>query len=128
MQSMSDYHLAKRRFVEGVWEGIVTRQRADAPAPRIEVTHQGRPLPDVALTEDPEGQHWDLAVPVPANVLGDGAQVFLITDVASDTLLDSFAIIAGEVLADDLHAELQLLRAELDMLKRAFRRHCLAAR
>jgi hypothetical protein len=26
---------------------------------------------------------------------------------------------------DDLRAEVDLLRAELDMLKRAFRRHCL---
>lgn len=122
---MSDYHIAKRRFVEGVWEGIVTRKRADSPAPKIEVTHQGRPLVDVTLTDDPDGRHWDLTVPVPANALGDGAQVFLITDAASGDLLDSFAIVAGEVLADDLHAELQLLREELDMLKRAFRRHCL---
>ncbi|SMC53077.1 hypothetical protein [Primorskyibacter flagellatus] len=122
---MSDYHIAKRRFVEGVWEGIVTRKRADSPAPRVEVTHQGRALPEVKLTESPDGGHWDLTVPVPANMLGDGAQVFLINDAASGDLLDSFAIIAGEVLADDLHAELQLLRDELDMLKRAFRRHCL---
>ena len=33
--------------------------------------------------------------------------------------------IAGEAVSDDLRAEVELLRAELDMLKRAFRRHCL---
>ena len=33
-------------------------------------------------------------------------------------------IIAGEVLDEDVRAEVMLLRAELDMLKRAFRRHC----
>ena len=33
--------------------------------------------------------------------------------------------LAGEALAHDIRAEIDLLRAELDMLKRAFRRHCL---
>jgi hypothetical protein len=32
---------------------------------------------------------------------------------------------AGEVLSDDFRSEVSLLRAELDLLKRAFRRHCL---
>ena len=41
------------------------------------------------------------------------------------TKLGHFSIIAGEALGEDLHAEVELLRAELDMLKRAFRRHCL---
>ena len=34
-------------------------------------------------------------------------------------------MITGEPLGDDIRAEVELLRAELDMLKRAFRRHCL---
>ena len=38
--------------------------------------------------------------------------------------LDTITFIAGEALADDIRAEIDLLRAELDMLKRAFRRHC----
>jgi hypothetical protein len=37
----------------------------------------------------------------------------------------AFAIVTGEPLDDDIRAELDLLRAELEMLKRAFRRHCL---
>jgi hypothetical protein len=39
-------------------------------------------------------------------------------------LLGSFSIVAGDALAEDIRAELSLLRAELDMLKKAFRRHC----
>ena len=39
--------------------------------------------------------------------------------------LDSISIITGEVLSDDIRAEMNLLRAELDMLKKAFRRHCI---
>jgi hypothetical protein len=39
-------------------------------------------------------------------------------------VLEKFTLIAGDVLGDDIRAEVDLLRAELDMLKRAFRRHC----
>ncbi len=49
----------------------------------------------------------------------------MIRDTQTDETLDSFAIVAGEPLDDALHAEVILLRAELDMRKRAFRRHCL---
>jgi hypothetical protein len=38
--------------------------------------------------------------------------------------LAHFTIITGVPMEDDLRAEVDLLRAELDMLKRAFRRHC----
>jgi hypothetical protein len=34
------------------------------------------------------------------------------------------AIADGEALGDDMRVEIELPRAELDMLKRAFRRHC----
>ena len=34
-------------------------------------------------------------------------------------------IVTGVAMEDDVRAEIDLLRAELDMLKRAFRRHCL---
>ena len=122
---MSDYQLAKRRFVEGVWEGILSPLRAGAAEPKIEVTHQGRAVTGVTLTRDPAGTSWNLQVPIPAEVLGDGAQVFLISDAATGDVLESFAIMAGEALAEALRAEVQLLRAELETLKRAFRRHCL---
>ena len=35
-----------------------------------------------------------------------------------------FTVIAGVPLDEDVRAEISLLRAELDLLKRAFRRHC----
>ena len=40
-------------------------------------------------------------------------------------MLDSFALMSGDALSYDIRAEMTLLREELDMLKRAFRRHCL---
>lgn len=38
--------------------------------------------------------------------------------------LGDFSIIAGDAAGEDIRAEMALLRAELDMLKRSFRRHC----
>ncbi|MFZ5749697.1 MAG: hypothetical protein ACOY5U_01375 [Pseudomonadota bacterium] len=38
--------------------------------------------------------------------------------------LASFVVIGGAPVEADLRAEVELLRAELDLLKRAFRRHC----
>ena len=48
----------------------------------------------------------------------------MIRDRKEDVVLGSFSIVAGDALAEDIRAELTLLRAELDMLKKAFRRHC----
>lgn len=64
-------------------------------------------------------------MPIPAEAVADGVQTFVIFDAAGSTRLGDFTLIAGEAVSDDLRAEVELLRAELDMLKRAFRRHCL---
>ena len=70
------------------------------------------------------GDTWVLRVPVPVEAIADGVQTVVITDSTDDTRLGHFTMIAGEALGDDMRAEMELLRAELDMLKRAFRRHC----
>ena len=62
---------------------------------------------------------------MPVEAVGDGVQTFLILDMRRDTVLTSFSLLGGEALSEDMRAEMALLRAELDMLKRAFRRHCL---
>jgi hypothetical protein len=55
-------------------------------------------------------------------ILNDGVQTFVIQN-AGQTL-GSFSIVSGRPLDHDLRSEIDLLRAELDLLKRAFRRHC----
>lgn len=121
---MSKFDLTKTRFREGVWEGLLTCTEKGAGTPEISVTLQDRPLRGVTVTVAGENR-WALEVPVPPEAVGDGVQTFLISDANADTLLGSFTLIAGEALGDDIRAEMDLLRAELDMLKRAFRRHCL---
>lgn len=122
---MSDFTLTKTRLIEGVWEGVLTRQGAGNDQPQVEATHLERALRGVEVTEKPEENLWVVRVPVPVELIADGVQTFLIKDVKSGETLDSFSLLAGEALSHDIRAEMNLLREELDMLKRAFRRHCL---
>ncbi len=114
--------LSQTRIRAGVWEGILTG--AGAPAPKLEVLLLERPLSGVIVTPVPgrEGD-YQVKVPIPAEVLSEGVQTFLIRQ--GGQTLAHFTIITGVAMEDDLRAEIDLLRAELDMLKRAFRRHCL---
>ncbi|MBA84388.1 hypothetical protein ACSSNL_06080 [Thalassobius sp. S69A] len=121
---MSELKLTKTRLFEGVWEGFLTSSSMDNLQPQLEVTHLNEPVLGLEITEDRENGHWVVRVPVPLETLSDGIQTFLIRDKRDGDVLESFSVLAGEALGDDLRAEVSLLREELDMLKRAFRRHC----
>ncbi|WP_424938864.1 hypothetical protein [Aliiroseovarius sp. S253] len=120
---MADMSLEKARIHAGVWEGVLTAQ-VDV-APELEVMHQAQAIPgvEVAALADQSGQ-FSVRIPIPAELLGDGIQTFVIQDKSTEQTLDSFVIVTGEPLQADIRAEMDLLRSELDMLKRAFRRHC----
>lgn len=122
---MSELTLTKIRMRNGRWEGRVTGAPGSGARPDLRVTFLDQPVEGVELTEADAPGQWDLAIPVPLHAVADGVQTFLIFDGSSDEKLGDFTLIAGEPAADDLRAEVELLRAELDMLKRAFRRHCL---
>lgn len=120
---MSVYSVNKTRLFEGVWEGTITTSEAGAGSPPIEAFHQEQSLPKLHIDEQAEGR-WSLRIPLPSYILADGVQTILIRDTSTQETLDKIVIVAGEPLSEDLRAEMDLLRAELDMLKRAFRRHC----
>lgn len=118
---MSTLTLTPTRMRQGIWEGMI--QQTGTGVPQIAVTHLNTTVPDVQVTEQGDGA-WLVQVPIPADAIADGVQVFVITDATDGEKLGHFTLIAGEVLGDDIRVEVELLRAELDMLKRAFRRHC----
>jgi len=122
---MAPVTLSKTRLFEGIWEGVLHTDANVVDAPKITVTHLQERLPDISLSGGSQPGEWLLRIPVPADKIADGVQTFIISDSATGETLDSFTIIAGEPLSDDIRAEVTLLREELDMLKRAFRRHCL---
>ena len=121
---MSDLTLTGLRLHNGVWEGQISAGAATAK-PEIEVLYLDRPVATTEVTETSDPGIWELRVKVPAEAIADGVQTFVIVDTASGNRIGDFSLIAGDATAGDLRAELELLRAELDMLKRAFRRHCL---
>jgi len=105
----------------GIWQGDLIAGGNTEPA--LRVTHLATALDGVTCQHDPDNGVWRVRVPVPPNLIGDGVQTFVISD-AEGTTLNSFTVICGEPLADDLRVEIGLLRSELDLLKKAFRRHC----
>ena len=122
---MSDFDLTHTRIMQGIWEGILTRKNGSSDVPEVRVTLFERVIEGVEIKEETEAQQWLLRVPIPADVISGGVQTFLIDDAKDGDRLGHFCLIAGEALGDDIRAEVDLLRAELDMMKRAFRRHCL---
>ncbi len=120
---MSDFTLTKTRIRAGVWEGVLSGS-IDAPA--LQVLHLEKPVAGVSVSAVAErAGEWLIQVPIPADLLSEGVQTFLIQDAKTGDKLQHFTVITGVAMEDDLRAEVDLLRAELDMLKRAFRRHCL---
>lgn len=118
---MSDGTLVKTRIKGGIWEGVL---RA-AEALELRLTHDGRQVGQVELEPHPaQPGDWVVRVPIPPQAIGEGVQTFLIEAPGRDSPMAQFSILAGEPVDADLRAEITLLRAELDLLKRAFRRHC----
>lgn len=114
--------LKQTRIHAGVWEGLLA---GAVGTPRLEAMHLDVPLAGLVVAAVAgEPGVWTVKVPIPAQVLSEGVQTFVIRDVPSGATLAHFTIITGVALADDFRAEMDLLRAELDLLKRAFRRHC----
>lgn len=114
--------LKKLGVRSGTWTGILTGY---ASPPEIVVTHRGDPLSDVRIAPGEQDGDWMITVAIPVNAIADGVQIFSIHDTVMDQAVGQFYLVAGDTDEDDLRAEVELLRAELDMLKKAFRRHCI---
>ncbi|MEM8728643.1 MAG: hypothetical protein AAGF79_01905 [Pseudomonadota bacterium] len=118
--------LTEATLNNGIWEGVLTGAATDGAAPQLQVTWLDRPVEGVEVVAAPDSPGcWRVRVPVPSEAVADGVQTFVISTLESGARLASFSLIAGAPAADDIRVEIELLRAELDMLKRAFRRHCL---
>lgn len=114
--------LIQSRIANGSWVGVLS---AGPDAPELEVLHQEQGLPDLSVAPDDKVPgHWRATVAIPATLLSDGVQTFVVRDVKAGTKIGAFSIVTGLPVEDDIRAEIDLLRAELDLLKKAFRRHC----
>ncbi len=120
MPATATMRIDQGRIAGGVWEGVLT---GAATAPAIEALHEGRAVEGVEVRPVPgKAGQFAVRVPIPAWALNEGVQSFLVQ--ADGVTLARFTLVAGQALEEDIRAELNLLRAELDLLKRAFQRHC----
>lgn len=94
------------------------------PPPVIEFVHDDRVIArgDIVADAEKDG-HYRVTAELPGSVLSDGVQVIAIRG-ADGSDLGHLSFVAGEALDQDFRAELALLRAEVELLKHAFRRHC----
>ena len=114
-------NLVESRIARGVWHGLV---KAGA-APGIEIWWGEERIADVSV--EPAGDaagYWRVTAPIPVAAIDEAAQVFQVIERASGARLGHFAISAGTPDGTDLVAEIALLRADLELLARAFRQHC----
>lgn len=111
--------LEQGRIAGGVWEGLLT---GAAAMPVIEALHAGRTVEGVEIRPvTGKAGHFIVRVPIPVWALNEGVQTILVQ--SGGETLAVVTLVAGEPLEADVRAELSLLRAELDLLKRAFQRH-----
>ncbi len=119
---MSELSLTKTRLKSGRYEGLLM---CTGTPPVIEAVHLDRVLGHVELTEMPDHPGHHLAVySIPSEVVGDSVQTIQLRSADDGEALDRITILAGDALEDDIRAEMVALRDELELLKRAFRRHC----
>ncbi|MEM6407642.1 MAG: hypothetical protein AAF700_04410 [Pseudomonadota bacterium] len=119
---MSDMVLTRTRIQGGVYEGVLSGGGED---PKLVATCAGEPAGPVTVSHDPEiAGAYSVRFEIPADFLTDGVQTVLLSDPETGARLDGFSILTGQPIDEDLRGEIALLRAELDMLKKAFRRHC----
>lgn len=110
----------------GLWSGLLHRDEAPV---RVMLVHMGRPVNEGTVRPEKDGV-WRIEAALPANSLSDGVQSYaLLADDGSDDVpapgaerLAELSIVAGVPLQMDLRVEIDLIRAELDLLKREFRR------
>jgi len=114
--------VTKTRLHDGMWEGVVSMP--EGLKPNLRVLHEGQAVSTVHI-EAMGGGEWAMRFPIPSTAIADGVQTITISDPETDEILETVTLITGDMLDEDIRSEIALLRAELDMMKKAFRRHCL---
>ena len=109
-------------FSNGMWRGLLTAEDSGT-SPSFSVELNGAVVKGIRISARPSDREWVIDVQIPKHAIGDGVYTFLIFVQGISVPVCSFCISAGRAMAYDLQAEVALLWEELEILKRAFRRH-----
>lgn len=106
----------------GIWSGLV---HGGAAPTHVVLVHQGEVVSAARVSPVSDGT-WQIDADLPVGRIGDGVTSFLLLSdhdgADGGTRLASLSLVAGKPVEQDLLIELDLLRAELELLKREFRR------
>lgn len=106
----------------GIWRGLLdtgTKARPD-----LVLSCNGELLAGLPVEVEPAASGaWALSVHLPAKLLNDGYQICQLLDRVSQNSVGQFVLFAGCAPPSDLSAEVALLRAEVEMIKRAMRQN-----
>ena len=117
---MEGWRLERLSLAAGLWQGRLTGPEGADPPP-LAATCAGVDL-DAPRIEPAGAGRWTVSVALPPAIMTDGTQILAIGPRGGDPLcLDRLAF--GDVLGGDLAAEFAALKVEVEVLKRALRRH-----
>ena len=114
--------LDKIDFSNGIWRGLLTAEKSGAST-SFSVELNGALVEGTRISAGPSDREWVIDIPIPNHAIGDGVHTFLIFVDGNSVPVGSFCVSAGRAMEYDLQVEVALLREELEILKRAFRRH-----
>lgn len=115
---MTQLTMTRSTLIAGIWQA--TLEGAGA-RPEVSVWLGAQALPSVTLAEAGPGA-WEVRAAVPVECLASGTHVLILRDGRDGSALGHLRLSAGVADSADLAAEVAILRAEVDMLKKALRR------
>ncbi len=121
---MSEYFVLNHTTRSGTWTLLLGSDNLDAPSPDIRIDCADQRLSTPQVTSGDRAGTWRVSVELPASLLSEGYRTILVVDQTTEETLTHLSIWTGQGSDENVTAEIDLLRAELDMLKRAFRKHC----
>lgn len=121
---MSELVLTRKYIRGGQYEGHLSTKAKlrDEPALRLRLP-DGSDADVSVVADEKKAKSWDVVARIPGVSIAEGVQTYILQNASTGETLDSFAVISGDPVQDDLRAEIALMRAELDMLKASFRKH-----
>ena len=120
MSTSADIRLETTGLSDGVWTGILHGISKARRPPGVVALLDGQPLAALTIGPRPsEANCWDLRLALGPETLRDGTACVLFQ--LDGVTLGELVIRAGGAADDDLRAQLALLRAELDLVKRTLR-------
>ena len=103
---MSDTTLTKTRIRAGIWEGVLTGVPTRRRWMCCILNSRSRASPSRAIADRPG--EFAVQVPIPAELLSEGVQTFLIRNRGTGQTLAHFTVITGVAMEDDVRAEIDL--------------------